>query len=765
MDNIDLLKELELQAARLQNDQKLGAVLIDYLKIVLKRKWLIAFCTFAMVLPITLWIRHVPPTYRADATIIYEEANDTAFLLNLGQTFYSKSAIVNMIEQIQSRTLAEEVVQSLPYEIIKTFNLPERLPENLSPEQYIVRLIREELHVEHVRGGDILKISVQANHPNAAKSIANSYVDHIIDWNMQKNRKEISSIRTFVEGQLSVFQDKLKEAEEELVAFKENNDVVQLSDASSKVLENLTEAEVAYKKAKAEREALEQRQYFIELKKQELLPSLGVSTSKIAQRLKDELIELEKQCSMLQLQFGLDDDEKLASIRLKINQTKQDLIDELMRNAARENLVDPLSQIRNLLQDAITIEVDLETCKAREQGLKNAVDEHNAELQMLPQQELQLARLIRAKEVNDKIYGMLLEKREEARITESGKIGDIRVIDYAELPINSIKPQKKKIFLLALVLGLTLGIGSAFFLNSMDNSLKSEQDIEKCLNLPVLASIPSISSNGVLHKIAKKENMNGSYSSKLLSHSLVKSYIYEAYRSLQLNFSFLNPDKKLKTILITSAAPGEGKTLTSLNIAQLYARAGTKTLIIDCDLHRPMVHQALKLKQEPGLTNILIDKTAQVQSFVQIFENESLHDNLAVLTCGALPPNPSELLSSKRMDELLKKVQDLYDLIVLDAPPIISVNDSIILGLKADGVLLVLRSGKINREAAQKAKKILENSRINIAGALLNDVDLKDVYGYYKDYYYYSNKKQSVNKNSDASATTIVDSSSQSFNT
>ncbi|MBN1479170.1 polysaccharide biosynthesis tyrosine autokinase [candidate division KSB1 bacterium] len=744
MDNIDLFKEMELEGFRLQNNQKLSTVLIDYIKIMFRRKWLIALCTIAVVVPITIWIMHVPPSYRADATIIYEEANDTAFLLDLGQTFYSKSAIVNMIEQIQSRTLAEEVVRSLPEDMIKTFKLPERLPEHLSRDQFIVRLIREELQVEHVRGGDILKIIVQANDPNAAKNIANSYVDHIIDWNTQKNRKEISSIRNFVEGQLSVFQDKLRDAEEALVTFKENNDVIQLSDASSKVLENLTEAEVAYSKARAEREALQQRKHIIEQKKQELLPSLGVPVSKITQQLKEELLDLERQYSRLQLQVGLDDQEKLASMREKINQTKQDLIDELMHNAAQENLVDPLSQIRNLLQEAITIDVDLETCKAQEQALKNAVDEHDAELQMLPQQELELARLIRAKEVNDKIYGTLLEKREEARITESGKIGDIRVIDYAELPIKPVKPQKKKIFVLALMLGLSLGVGLAFFLNSLDNSLKSEQDVEKCLNLPVLASIPNISSNGVLRKITKKEDADNLYSSKLLSQLLAKSYIFEAYRSLQLNFSLLNPDKNLKTVVITSAAPGEGKTLTSLNIAQLYARAGIRTLVMDCDLRRPMVHKALKIRQEPGLTNALIDKAAHLESYVQLFNDESLHDNLAVLTCGALPPNPSEILGSKRMGDLLAQLEDMYGLIIIDAPPIISVTDSIILGQKVDGVLLVLRSGKITREAAQKAKKILENSKIHIAGTLLNDVDLKKVYGYYKDYYYYSNKKMAV---------------------
>lgn len=738
MDNKDLFKESDLGNLHFQINQQQSSVFSEYFKILFGRKWLILICTMAIVIPVTIWTLHVTPIYKADATIIYDEADDTAFLLDIGQSFYSKSAIVNMTEQVKSRSLAEEVAKSLPEEVIRTFKFPEQLPQSFSRDKFIAGIIKENLEVQNTRGGDILKISVQASNPNSAKIIANAYVDNIINWSLQKNKQEISSIRTFVEGQLSVFQDKLTSAEQDLLEFKEKNDLITLSDASSEVLRNLTEAEVAYNQAKAEREALEQRRRFIEQKKQELMPSLVVSNSKIAQQLKEELLNLETQYSSLQLQAGSETQIKISSLRERINQTKQDLINELMRNAVRENLVDPLSQIRNLLQESITIEVDLETYKAREQGLKKIMDEYNAELQLLPRQELELARLVRAKEVNDKIYAILLEKREEARITEAGKIGDVRVIDYADTPFYPIKPNKKKNVLLAIVLGLSFGIGLAFFLNSLDNSVKSEQDIEKYIGLPVLASIPTISTNGLFQKITKKENIDKLYTSKLLPQSLTKSHVLEAYRTLQLNCSFLNPDKKLKSMLITSAGAGEGKTLTSLNIAQLFAREGTKTLIIDCDLRRPKIHKILNINQEPGLTNILINKAADLESYVQIYDNE----NLAVLTCGTLPPNPSEILNSKRMEDILTQAQDIYKLIIIDAPPIISVTDSIILGGKVDGVLLVVRSGKTSQEAALKAKKILEISKINIAGSVLNDVDLKSVYGYYKDYYYYSTKEK-----------------------
>ncbi len=735
MDSKELFKDLDLENILFHSNQPKGSVLIDYFKILVKRRWLILGCLIAVIIPVTIWTLNLTPIYKAEASIIYEEPKDTMFMLDFGQSFYNKSAIINMIEQVQSRTLAEQVAKNLPQDIIKTFKFPNPLPENFSQDKYIGRIIKSNLVIQNIRGGDILKISVQANNPKAAKIIANAYVDQVIDWNLQKNKKEISNIRNFVEGQLSVVQDQLRSAEEDLLNYKEKNNLITLSDASSEVLNNLTEAEVSYNQTKAEREALEQRWRYIEQKKRELTPSLTVSSSNTAQQFKEELLNLEMQYSNLQLHAGLESQTKMASLREKINQTKQDLIDELMRNAVRENLVDPLSQIRSLLQESITIEVDLETYKAREQGLKKIMDGYNAELQSLPKQELELARYIRGKEVNDKIYSLLLEKREEARITEAGKIGDVRVIDYAEAPLSPIKPNKKMNMGFGFIIGLGLGIVLALFLELINTSIKTEEDVEKHLKLPLLTSIPEINFNGTLSISRKNRHIKEFYDKKLLSNFTDIPHLFEAYRTLQLNFSFVNTDKQIKCILVTSARAGEGKTLTAINMAQIFARAGTKTLLIDCDLRRPMVHKILNLNQEPGLTNLLIH-----DSDLDVVIQKLADQNLSILTCGTLPPNPSEILNSTSMAKLLLQFRTEYDLVILDTPPVIAVTDSIILGTKADGVCLVVESGKTAPEVVIRAKKILEKSGIRIIGIILNNVNLKNTYGYYKDYYYYSTK-------------------------
>ena len=191
--------------------------------------------------------------------------------------------------------------------------------------------------------------------------------------------------------------------------------------------------------------------------------------------------------------------------------------------------------------------------------------------------------------------------------------------------------------------------------------------------------------------------------------------------------------------IIFNAGAGAGKTLNSINLALLFARNDKKTILIDCDLRKPMIHKVLDLKQEPGLTNVLINKVDILKAVQPIMKK-----NISVLTCGLLPPNPSDLLNSKKMQDVLNYLKDHYDIIILDVPPILPVTDAIILGSKTDGLCLVVRSENTNRDAILKTKKILDSSGIKITGVILNDVNYKNVYGYYKDYYYYSaeNKKK-----------------------
>ena len=724
-----------------QTVQPTHPVFLEYLNILWRRKWIIIICLVVLVLPVIRHNQTAIPIYEAEASIIYEEPKDAVLALETTKAFYEKAALVNLTEQLRSRTLAEDVARSLPKQIIQSFRSPENRPSDFSVDKYIGRKLRGNLNVVQVRNADILRIQVKANNPTAAKIITNTYIDRIKHWNLRKKREEISSVREVVDKQLIVFQEKLNIAEDALRVFKEETKVISLSNNSEEILNRMTQAEVEYNQVKSDRAALEERIRAIQQKKQELAPSLTVVSSPRAQQLKQQLIESEIEYSSNQLQDLNKNTASQIALQQRISKIKQELIEELLRTAQRENLIDPLSQIKNLLQESITLEVDLATYKAREEGLQKIIDNYDAEFQTMPKQELMLARLIRDRDVNNKIYSMLLEKREELRITEAGKIGDIHIIDAAEEPGAPISPTKGKNLALSFVLALALGIGLALFLEYLDTSLKTQEEVERYVNLPVLATIPSIQTNGKFHFIRPKPPVEDAYTHKLVSEFRKTSHAYEAYRALQVNFAFASADRPLKTILMTSSGIREGKTLNSVNIAQTFANSGVKTLLLDCDLRRPMLHKVFHSNKEPGLTNVLINNlppSAAIQKLKL--------DHLYLLTSGTLPPSPSELLNTVRMRELLAELRQQFELIIIDSPPIIAMTDSIILATEVDGVCLVIQSGRTSLAAAVKAKQLLENSHARIIGAVLNDIDIKRIYGnygyyYYYNYYYYHNGK------------------------
>jgi uncharacterized protein involved in exopolysaccharide biosynthesis len=511
----------------------------DYVQMLRRRKWMIMVCFLGTLLPMVLLLQILPPVYEAVATIIYEEPKDTMIALDMGQAFYNKSGLINLTELLKSRSLAIEVARTLPEEVIRTFRLPDPRPANFVQEKYIAGKLQENLTILPVRGSDIVKINMQAHDPLAAQVIANTYVARITDWNLRKKRAEISSVREFVEKQLLIFQDKLNTAEGALQQFKEKNRMISLSDASTEMLKRLTQTEALYDQTKTERQAMEHRYWYIEQKKRKLAPSLTTAGSPKAQQRRQELLDLEMQYAARQSNGTAAEHGELPALQQKIGQVKEELVQEVLKQSQREGLIDPLAQIRSLVQESVTLEVDLATAKAREQALKKTVGDYEELLGRLPNQELALARLIRARDVDEKIYSLLRQRHEEIGIAEAGKIGDIHLIDGAVRPVEPIKPERRKLLAGGCFLGLALGLGLLFVLESLDNSLKSQEDVEKFLALPVLAAIPALHTQRA-PRLNSKRVPASSYATKLLSHDNWNSPLHEAYRLFYMNF-FLIP--------------------------------------------------------------------------------------------------------------------------------------------------------------------------------------------------------------------------------
>lgn len=325
-------------------------------------------------------------------------------------------------------------------------------------------------------------------------------------------------------------------------------------------------------------------------------------------------------------------------------------------------------------------------------------------------------------EMLNNLYLILSEKYEGLRINEAMQKGGAELVSAAIVPDEPIKPRIKLNAILALVVGLMLGVGLAFFIEYLDNTIKTSQDVERYLGLATLTQIPR-------HPRGKEDH-------ELITLEDPRSPAAEAYKLLRANLQFLNYDGSLKSIILSSLSPGEGKTITAANLAVALAQAGKRVILAGCDMRKPTLHRYFGISNKSGLTNVLAG-----QSTLEAELRPTSQDNLQVLDCGPIPPNPSELLSSSAMERVLKEMEQMADVVLLDTPPVLAVSDAISLAEKADGTLLVVDSGTVRRELVQEAKERFAAMEKRVLGVVLNNVKVGGLGNYY--YYYYGSDKES----------------------
>jgi succinoglycan biosynthesis transport protein ExoP len=294
----------------------------------------------------------------------------------------------------------------------------------------------------------------------------------------------------------------------------------------------------------------------------------------------------------------------------------------------------------------------------------------------------------------------------------------LTIMEPAQVPVTPISPRVPTNVALAAVVGLILAVGAALLLEYLDDTIKSADDVESALQLTPLGSIARM--------------QGGGYQGKLIAMEQPRSPIAEAFRTIRTNLQYSTLDKPVKTLLVTSSVPVEGKSVAAANLAVVLAQAGLRTLLIDADLRRPSAHKLFRLPNQSGLSNALLRDGASANGHLQMTETE----NLRVLTSGPIPPNPSELLGSRKMQELLDRLKTEQDVIVLDSSPVLAVTDSSVLATQVDGVVLVTQAGSTRRQAALRSRDTLRKVGGNIVGAIVNRIPRGAGSGYYYQYYY-----------------------------
>jgi len=726
-----------------------------FFQIILRRKLLIILCVVFTLLPILIYNYTSSPVYESTVTIVCEETRGTLPNIELVQTRLGNTFIINQIQEIKSWSLANEVTKALPPKVVESFTLPDPLPFHFHQEEFYTTKIQKNISASPVSNSDVIRINAQARHAESAMIIANTVADVLMQRNLNARLGEIHNVRKTIEDQLEHFKQKVEESERVLRDYKENNKITFLDQESEEIFRRITAAEVEFNRVKSEHEAATKRYKFISEKlsqeREQLVPTITTTTSPRAQRLKESLIELEVKFTTLKVQEYDENHPQMIKLKAQIEETKRSLRDESLKIAKGENTIDPLSQIQQYLVEITALEVEIHTYEAQEKALDDILKGYNNKLTTVPDKELELGRLLRDKAVADNIYTMLLQKREEARITEAERIGNIRVIDPARIPKEPIRPKKILNLIIGLIVGLGIGIGFAFFMDSFDNTIRTTEEVEDNLHLPVFSTIPRIKSrvDGKLkqHKEEKNDKDVSALTSKLIAGRDLKSPATEAFRTLRTNIQFAELNTPVKTIMITSSTPGEGKSLTVANLAIVTAQMGLRTLLIDLDLRKPVQHSLFGKKLIPGIMDLISlwqqnsrlatdqvtiseSRDSLIKQIIQPIDIE----NLFLLTCGTIPPNPAEILASEAMHNLFGELKKAFEVILLDTPPTLTVTDAAILGRSVEGIILVIRAGKINLREIVRTKEILQRLKGNIIGTVLNGVDVQS-YSYYNKYY------------------------------
>jgi polysaccharide chain length determinant protein (PEP-CTERM system associated) len=630
--------------------------------------------------------------------------------------------------------------------------------ENSSVEEFKIRHVAEQLQntikAVPIQNTRVIEVTVSGTDPDLATNIANEIANVFITYNLQSITSEAKSAYEFTSEQLKVVEKKLREAEQDLKAFKEKEGVVELTEEARITLEKLSAIETSYDATIAQRQEAEARRDIIrkELEAQDetITSSTTITENPLVQQLQGQLYDFEIELAGL-LKVYPQDAPQVEQINTKISLTKERLAKEVERVVTSEiSSINPVHQ--DLVSRLVQLEADVIAYEAMAEAQKTFVEQYRTELARLPSKELQLARLTRDKNVSDQIYMLLMQRKEEAQLAQAIQVGNVSVADPAIKPLRPYKPQKKVYLMLGVVLGLMLGLGVAFFLEYMDNTFRTEEDVKRYLKLPFLGSVPFIKSQPVLESHPKTASLVkhpdtiedaqrkaianpvrlSEQEARMLTHLSPRAPETEAYRMLTTNIQFAEVDESIHTLLITSSGPGEGKTITATNLSVVMAQGGKKTLLVDTDLRKPAVHRVFRLEREPGVTEFLLGKV----ELQEIIKNSQV-ENLSVITSGATPPNAPQLLASQKMKDFIKELKEQFEIILFDSPPAIVVTDPAILGQELDATCLVIEAERTDKDAALKAKELLTTANANLLGVIFNKIDVRKRYGYYYYYYYY----------------------------
>jgi capsular exopolysaccharide synthesis family protein len=572
------------------------------------------------------------------------------------------------------------------------------------------------LNVSPVRQSRLVDISFESPDPEFAVTVTNAHASHYREQNFRFRADETELASEFLGETVEKLQFELEAAEIRLQDYSVSNDILFSGEGLNTAMSKLEQLEAEYLQAQADRIQKEAYNRLIDSGSTDALPQL--LTNGLINNLASSLADLQREEADLAVSFKPDYPRR-QRIRSQIEENERSVENE------KQRIVSTLQS-----EYAASVRTEESFLKIVEIQLV-IVNDINAEL-------IQYNILRRQADSNQQLYDGLLTRLSEAQVSAGLRASNIRIVDRAEPAASPVRPRKALNLALGLMGGLTFGVGLAFFQEYMDNTIKSPDDISRYLHLPTIATVPKRAALNSKASYGTYGNGDNTVSAvgqadspiELISASSPNSVMAEAYRSLRTSLLLSSADHPPKTVLVTSALPSEGKTVTAINMAISLTQTGSRVVLVDADMRKPRAHSVFALGATPGLSAVLTGS---------IGLKEVLHEvsvpNLFVIPCGVIPPNPAELLMSTRFQRMLTSLREYFDYVVIDSPPVSHVSDARILGRQTDATLLVVKAGSTPRHIAEHAAGNLADAHGRVAGVVLNDVDMR-VKGY--DSYYYA---------------------------
>jgi capsular exopolysaccharide synthesis family protein len=701
----------------------------DYLHIILRRKWTLITFFIVVVTTVLIGTFLTTPIYRSTSTIKIDRENpqvlkfEDIYKVERAEDDYYQT----QYKILKSRNLAKRVIRFLKLGETPEFAGNDKLSHKVASvpldngsrqnmyediNKRFVDSFLGNVTITPEQRSRLVKVSFDSEDPELSAKVANEIAKSYIQFSIESRFEATQQASDWLKEQLEDMKAKVERSEEALNKYAADNRIIFLTEGETTEAKNIQGQNLVTKKlaelstdlVQATSDRISKEALYQEAQRGEGGLLSVVQGNPLIQILKKEYASKEAEYYQLSKKF------KPEYPKL------QRLKEEMDKTGARID-----TETRKIVS---SIKKDYETAQRRENSLRSTLEKYQKEALDLNDKMVQYQILKREADTNRELYNGLLQRLKETGVSASLTTSNIQVLDWAEVPQSPYKPRKKLNLLLAIITGLFGGIGLAFFVEYLDNTIKTPEDLEKTISLPSLGIIPNLGKEGDRSRIS------------MITFEDKKSPLSEAFRSIGTYIQFSSPIRPPKTMLVTSPRKAEGKTSTVVNLAITLAYSWGKGIVVDADMRNPQLHKIFSLDNSNGLSSFL---TGHLEFGNGLIQKTDI-PNLDVITSGIIPPNPSELLSSQKMKDLLFELIPLYSFIIFDSPPLLGLSDSLILSTVTDGAILVVRSDSTPKEAALQARKSLQGVNARILGVVLNDIKQSNLkygsYSYYYSYYY-----------------------------